>query len=60
MNEEQRRRIVLAVAISNVITGIGFLVLSGFGRSSVVLFTLGALVALGGVLAIGFSLLGKK
>ena len=28
MNEEQRRRIVLAVSISNVITGIGFLVLS--------------------------------
>ena len=60
MNEVQRRRIVLAVAITNVTTGIGFLVLSGFGRSSVVLFALGALVALGGVLAIGFSLLGKK
>ena len=60
MNEEQRRRIVLAVSISNVITGIWFLVLFGFGRSSVVLFMLGALVALGGVLAIGFSLLDKK
>ena len=60
MNAVQRRMVVLAVATANVITGVGFLVLSGFGRSSVVLFALGTAVALGGLLGIGFSFSAKK
>ncbi len=56
MTPEGRRGLVLAVACSNVVVGLGFVVLSDFGSSSLVLLVLGVVVGVGGLLAIGLWL----